>query len=71
MPFEQILSQINAMPVKFVLEEAINAKEKQTRFDKQMKIKVPTILIEKLRREYLESVNQLNWLNLHLIQFDC
>jgi hypothetical protein len=60
MPFEQILSQINAMPVKFVLEEAINAKEKQTRFDKQMKIKVPTILIEKLRREYLESVNQLN-----------
>ena len=47
------------MPARFVLEEAINAGEKRARFDKQMKIKVPTILIERLRREYLESVNQL------------
>ena len=60
MPFEQILSQINTMPVRFVLEESINAKEKRARFDKQMKVKVPTILLERLRREYLESVNQLD-----------
>ena len=46
------------LPVRFVLEESINAKEKRARFDKQMKVKVPTILIEKLRKEYLESVNQ-------------
>lgn len=57
MPFEQILSQINTMPVRFVLEESLNSKEKRARFDKQMKIKVPTILLERLRREYLESVN--------------
>jgi len=33
MPFEQILGQINSLPVRFVLEESINAKAKRARFD--------------------------------------
>jgi len=55
MPFEQILGQISHMPIRFVLEESQNIEESLSKFDKQMSIKIPTILLERLSKEFEES----------------
>lgn len=61
MPFEVMLGYITNMPVKFVIEEVPLGSEASTlvackKFDKQMvAMKVPTILLERLYREFDES----------------
>ena len=58
-PFEMILSQINILPIKFVFgeEESVDAKKK---FEKQMEIELRSFLIERLKREFEDSIKLLN-----------
>ena len=57
--FEMILSQINILPIKFVFgeEESVEAKKK---FEKQMEIELRSFLIERLKREFEDSIKLLN-----------
>ncbi len=59
MPFEVILTQIVHLPIKFVVEESANVEQSRSQFDKQMQIKIPTILLERLKREFDESSHLL------------
>ena len=54
-----ILSQINILPIKFVFgeEESVDAKKK---FEKQMEIELRSFLIERLKREFEDSIKLLN-----------
>ena len=56
-----ILSQINILPIKFVFgeQESVEAKKK---FEKQMEIELRSFLIERLKREFEDSIKLLNWL---------
>ena len=55
MPFEKILSQINVMPIKFVFGEE-ESEEALKKFDKQMDIKMRTFLLERLKKEFEDSL---------------
>lgn len=50
-PFEMILSQINMMPIKFIFGECQNDK-----FDKLMQMKLGSFLLERLRKEFDDSI---------------
>jgi hypothetical protein len=51
LPFEVILAQITSMPARFCFDETDNKQQ----FDRLMRIKVPTILLERLQKEFNES----------------
>jgi hypothetical protein len=55
MPFEKILSQINVMPIKFVFGEE-ESEESLKKFDKQMDIKMRSFLLERLKKEFEDSL---------------
>ena len=56
MPFEIMLGQITNLSQKFVVEEGSIEVEALAKFDKQMvEMKVPTILLERLRKEFEDS----------------
>ena len=61
MPFEVMLSQINQMPTKFLIQETeSNIADHIKQFDREMnQMRVPTILLERLKREFDDSNNQL------------
>jgi hypothetical protein len=56
MPFEMLLSQIVTLPNKFIILEAENHEEQMQEladFDRAMaNLQTPTILLERLKREF-------------------
>lgn len=57
MPFEVMLTQVVNLPTKFLITSEARKPEEEAaalqRFDKTMKsIKVPTMLLERLKREF-------------------
>ena len=59
MPFEQILTQINVYPIKFFFGED-ESPEAIKRFDEQMSVKLSTFLLDRLKREFEDSIKLLN-----------
>ena len=59
MPFETLLTKITHMPTTFLVCENETPAEGLAALDKEMQIKVPTILLERLKKEFDDSNNQL------------
>lgn len=59
MPFEKILTQINIYPIKFFFGEPESEQAKAT-FDKQMSMKLTSFLLERLKREFEDSIKLLS-----------
>ena len=55
MPFERILTQINIYPIKFFFGEP-DTPENRLKFDKQMSMKLASFLLERLKREFEDSI---------------
>lgn len=58
MPFERILTQINVYPIKFFCGDSDSA-EARARFDRQMSMKLTSFLLERLKREFEDSIKLL------------
>ena len=55
MPFERILTQINIYPIKFFFGEP-DSVENRLKFDKQMSMKLASFLLDRLKREFEDSI---------------
>jgi hypothetical protein len=58
MPFEVLLTQVQNMPNRYLLDDSQGTEQAKARikFDKEMvAIKVPTILLERLKKEFDDS----------------
>lgn len=58
MPFERILTQINVYPIKFFCGDSDSA-EARAKFDRQMSMKLTSFLLERLKREFEDSIKLL------------